>query len=162
MLPAAGRRDFQDRPQWRTAVVATLADAVAAHDGPVIVPMTLVNPDYFDEIMAGLSTEGVDVRHFSLIASPDTLRRRLRIRTGYWLGRAAGRDETWAMQQISRCVTALATERFTEHVDTDDRTVDDVVEHIAARLDLHLTYDRLSPVRYQVRRAAIGIRHLRI
>lgn len=97
-----------------------------------------------------------------LIASPDTLRRRLRIRTGYWLGRAAGRDETWAMQQISRCVTALATERFTEHVDTDDRTVDDVVEHIAARLDLHLTYDRLSPVRYQVRRAAIGIRHLRI
>ena len=55
MLPASARRDFQDRPQWRAAVIATLADAAAAHDGPVIVPMTLVNPDYFDEIMAGLS-----------------------------------------------------------------------------------------------------------
>jgi len=162
MLPASARRDFQDRPQWRSAVVATLADAAAAHDGPVIVPMTLVNPDYFDEIMAGLSAEGIDVRHFSLVASPDTLRRRLQTRTGYWLGRVAGRDETWAMHQIDRCVSALATERFTEHVDTDDRTIDDVVEHIAARTDLHLTHDRLAPVRYQLRRAAVGIRHIRI
>lgn len=162
MLPASARRDFQDRPQWRAAVVATLADAVAAHDGPVIVPMTLVNPDYFDEIMAGLSAEGIDVRHFCLVASPGTLRRRLQTRTGYWLGRIAGRDETCAMHQIDRCVSALATERFTEHVDTDNRTVDDVVEHIVARTNLHPTHGRLSPVRYQLRRASVGIRHIRI
>ena len=30
MLPPAARNDFQDRPQWRTAVAATLADAVDA------------------------------------------------------------------------------------------------------------------------------------
>ena len=66
------------------------------------------------------------------------------------------------MQQSDRCVIALATERFTEHVDTDDRTGDEVVERIAARTDLHLTHDRLAPVRYQLRRAAVGIRHIRI
>lgn len=42
MLPAHARNDFQNRPQWRSAVVATLADAVAATDDPVLVPMTLV------------------------------------------------------------------------------------------------------------------------
>lgn len=162
MLPARARGDFQDRPQWRAAVVATLADAVAAHDGPVIIPMTLVNPDYFDEIMGGLSEAGVAVRHFSLVASPDTLRRRLRTRSGYWLGRAVGRDESWAMQQIDRCVTALESDRFAEHVDTDDRTVDEVVEDVAARAALDLTGARLAPVRYQLRRAAVGLRHVRV
>jgi hypothetical protein len=161
MLPAHARGDFQDRPQWRSAVVDTLADAVTAHDGPVIVPMTLVNPAYFDEIMAGLSAKNVDVRHFSLIASPDNLRRRLRTRSGYWLGRAAGRNETWAMRQIPRCVSALATERFGEHVNTDDRAVDDVVEDIATRTGVGLTRDRLNGARYQLRRAAVGIRHIR-
>jgi hypothetical protein len=43
MLPPSARSDFQDRPQWRSAVVATLADAVRAHDGPVLVPMTWWN-----------------------------------------------------------------------------------------------------------------------
>ncbi|WP_305093179.1 AAA family ATPase [Prescottella sp. R16] len=162
MLPASARGDFQDRPQWRTAVVATLADAVAAHDGPVIVPMTLVDPDYFDEIMSGLAGAGIAVRHFTLTASPDTLRRRLRTRSGYWLGRAVGRDETWAMAQIDRCVTALESARFAEHVATDDRVLDDVVEDIAARVGVPLPGARLNRVRYQARRAAVGLRHIRL
>jgi hypothetical protein len=94
MLPPHARNDFQDRPQWRSAVVATLADAAQAHDGPILVPMTLVEQDYFDEIMSGLDAAGVDVRHFSLIAAPETLRRRLRTPTGFWLARATGHDES--------------------------------------------------------------------
>lgn len=158
MLPPAQRGDFQDRPQWRAAVVATLVDAVAAHAGPVIVPMTLVNSDYFDEIMNGLAAKGVEVRHFALIASAETLHRRLRTRSSYWLGRA----DTWAMRQIPRCVGALAGERFAEHIPTDNRRLDDVVEDIAARLGLPLAGGRLHPARYQLRRAAVGIRHIRL
>ena len=161
MLPAHARNDFQDRPQWRAAVVATLADAVAAHDGPVLVPMTLVNAEYFDEIMGGLADAAVRVSHFSLQASPATLERRLRTRSAYWIGRAVGRPETWALQQIPRCVSALATERFAEHIPTDDRPIDDVVEDIAARTGLTLSLPRLSAARYQLRRAAVGVRHLR-
>lgn len=162
MLPASARSDFQDRPQWRSAVVATLADAVAAHDGPVIVPMTLVDAGYFDEIMGGLDHAGVAVRHFSLIASPATLRRRLHTRAAYWLGRAVGRDETWGIQQIDRCVAALATQRFAEHIPTDDRTVDEVTEAVAGAAGLQLVRPRLTPARYQLRRAAVGIRHIRV
>jgi predicted kinase len=166
MLPASAREDFQDRPQWRAAVVATLADAVAAHradsPGPVIVPMTLVRPSYFDEIMSGLRDAGVPVRHFSLMASPETLHRRLRTRGAFWLGRALGREDTWAMAQITRCVTALATDQFADHVDTEDRQIDDVVEDIAARAGVTLTEPRLSPARYQLRRVAVGVRHIRL
>ena len=161
MLPSPTRNDFQDRPQWRSAVVATLTDAVKAHDGPVLVPMTLVERAYFDEIMSGLRAEGVDVRHFSLVASPETLRARLRTRTAHWIGRALGRNETWAMQQIERCVTALADDHFGEHVITDERSVDEVVEHVAARAGLTLERPRFSPARYQLRRAAVGVRHIR-
>ncbi len=42
------------------------------------------------------------------------------------------------MQQIDRCVTALAADRFAEHVDTDTRTVDEIVEHLGDRLNLQL------------------------
>jgi hypothetical protein len=162
MLPPSARSDFQDRPQWRSAVVATLADAVRAHDGPVLVPMTLVEPAYFAEIMSGLHTAEVDVRHFALIASPETLRRRLRTRSRFWLARATGREECWAMQQIERCVTALAGDRFAAHVATDDRTVDEVVEDIAAHAGLTLEHPRLGTASYQLRRAAVGIRHIRV
>ena len=36
MLPARARRDFQDLPQWRSAVLATLIQAEAACDGQLI------------------------------------------------------------------------------------------------------------------------------
>lgn len=161
MLPRDARDDFQDRPQWRAAVIATLADADDASDGPVLVPMTLVSDRYFDEIMSGLDGRGVEVRHFTLLASPDTLRRRLRTRGMYWLGRVAGRDETWAMAQIDRCVAALADERFAQHIETDGVPLDAVVEAIATELGLPLAHPRLRPLRFQARRIAVGLRHIR-
>ncbi|CAJ1580258.1 AAA family ATPase [[Mycobacterium] wendilense] len=162
MLPASARVDFQDRPQWRSAVVATLTDAAEAHDGTVLVPMTLVDAEYFDEIMSGLERNSIGLQHFSLTASPATLRRRLRARAGYRLGRLVGRDESWALAQIDRCVAALAADRFATHVDTDDRGLDDVVEFIAERAGLELEAPRLSTLRYQARRVAVAVRHIHV
>ena len=62
-LPDRAGHDFQDLPEWRSAVLATLAQAEAACKGPLIVPMTIVHDDHFDEIIGGLRTSGVDVRH---------------------------------------------------------------------------------------------------
>lgn len=161
MLPRPARADFQDRPQWRSAVAATLADAVAVHPGPVLVPMTLVDPRYFDEIMTALTAAGVDVHHYALVASPGTLRRRLGTRASHLLGRLVGADETWAVQQIDRCVTALAHPRFATHIDTDHRTVDEVVEEIARLAGLDLAAPRLTPVRHALRRTSVQVRHIR-
>lgn len=159
MLPPASHGDFQDLPQWRSSVVETLQLAEASHPGPVFVPMTIVRDDYFDEIIGGLRARGVDVRHYALIASPDTLRKRLSTRIAFV---ASGlHRETWAMEQIPRCVTALAQERYATHVATDDRTTDEVVEWIARDAGLTMTEPRLAPWRYQLRRFRVGIQHIR-
>lgn len=158
-LPASKRADFQDLPQWRSAVVETLAQAEKAHAGPVLVPMTLVRDAYFDEIMGGLRSAGVEVRHYALIASAETLRKRLSGRIAF-LKTGLGR-ETWAMQQMPRCIAALAQEHYGIHVPNDDRTVDEVVEWIAKDAGLDFAAPRLSPARYQLHRLAVGIRHIR-
>jgi hypothetical protein len=64
-----------------------MRDLEAAHDGPVIVPMTLVRDDYFDEIVGQLRADGVDVRHYAL-----------RARLAYVGGRLLD-HETWAIQR---------------------------------------------------------------
>jgi hypothetical protein len=159
MLPPAARRDFQDLPQWRSSVIDTLQQADAAHAGPVLVPMTIVRDDYFDEIVGGLRSRGVDVRHYALIASPETLLKRLSTRIAFM--RSGLRRETWATQQIPRCVAALATNRYATHVPTDDATTDEVVEWIADDAGLALSLPRLAPWRYQVRRLRVGVQHIR-
>lgn len=161
MLPPASRHDFQDLPQWRASVVATLRQAESEHAGPVVVPMTVVRDDYFDEMIGGLVERGVDVRHVTLVASPETLRRRLRQRAAFVVAHLVGRDETWALGQIDRCVAALAADRYAVHVATDGVPIDDVVETIADLAGLTLARPRLSPARYQLRRLAVGVRHVR-
>ena len=166
MDPAGIRDDFQDYPQWRSAVAATVADAAESQAAtgrsqPVLVPMTLVNPDYFTEIIGSVRARGVVLHHFALTASPEVLRRRLRTRHAYWIGTALGRGETWAMRQIDRCVTALAAPEFAEQIDTDERGVDEVVEVLADRVGLPLVRSRLDPVRHQLHRIAVGVRHIR-
>lgn len=159
VLPPEVQPDFQDLPQWRSAVVETLGAAEAAHAGPVLVPMTIVRDDYFDEIVGGLRSQGVDVRHYALIASAETLRRRLSTRIAFI--RSGMRRETWAIGQIPRCVAALSQDRYDVHVETDNRTTDEVVEWIADDAGLNLTSPRLTPWRYQLRRLNVGVRHIR-
>lgn len=158
-LPANSCPDYQDLPQWRFTVVDTLRQATAAHDGPVLVPMTLVRDDYFDEIVGGLHSRGVDVRHYALIASPETLKKRLSNRIAFV--RNGLSNESWAVQQIPRCVAALSQDRYATHVPTDDRTTDEVVEWIAGDAGLQLGGPRLVPWRYQLRRLRVGIQHIR-
>jgi hypothetical protein len=120
--------------------------------------MTIVRDDYFDEIVGGLRSRGVDLRHYTLTASAETLRRRLSTRIAFL--RSGLRRETWAMQQIPRCVAALAADRYAMHVPTDGRPADDVVEWIATDAGLDLAKPRLSPLRFQLRRLRVGLAHV--
>jgi hypothetical protein len=56
-------RDFQDLGVWRTLTRETATRLVADFHRPLIVPMTLLNPAYFEEIAGGLSRQGVSVHH---------------------------------------------------------------------------------------------------
>lgn len=52
MTPPELRGDFQDVPLWCEGVRRVLDRNLTHFPGVVLVPMTLVNPDYFDEVVA--------------------------------------------------------------------------------------------------------------
>jgi hypothetical protein len=103
MLPRALRTDFQDLQAWRSGVREVLDLAARNHDGPVIVPMTLIDSRYFTQIIGGLRDDGHDVRHFALLAERATVLRRLS-RRGFGFGL---KWERWAVNRLDECLTRL-------------------------------------------------------
>ena len=53
MLPPALRGDFQDLQAWRSGVREVLSLTARDHEGPVIVPMTLIDSGYFSQVVGG-------------------------------------------------------------------------------------------------------------
>jgi hypothetical protein len=127
LLPAARAGDFQDLPLWRELTVKLVVEA-AADGATLVVPMTLANPAYFEEIVGGLRRRGVDLRHFTLAAPAATVRRRLWRRPD-WPG-----SRRWALSRVDACVTALADEAFETHVDAE-RRVGEIAAEILDRAE---------------------------
>ncbi|BFH13703.1 hypothetical protein J6TS7_38700 [Paenibacillus dendritiformis] len=86
------RSDFQDYPMWRECNYSMLRHIDAEYDGAIIVPMTIVNADYFNEIAGKLREDGALVHHFALCASKEVLLKRLKTR--------GEGGQSWAAQQI--------------------------------------------------------------
>jgi hypothetical protein len=55
--------DFQDLRQWRRQVANMAAGLVEEYQQPLLVPMTLVNAAYLDEIFDALKAAGISVHH---------------------------------------------------------------------------------------------------
>jgi hypothetical protein len=158
-IPQGLRPDFQDLASWRTGVVEVLDHTLRHHEGPVIAPMTLVVPAYFEEILGRLRGLGHDVRHFGLVAPADVVRRRLRERT---LGGLHPSGAVWALEQVDRCTEALRRPEFAEHVDTTRHSVSGVADLIADRCGLPIAADDDGALRGRLRRAAVTLRHVRM
>ncbi|CAI6085080.1 hypothetical protein [Cohnella rhizoplanae] len=99
---------------WRTINRDMLAYLEPRHEGPIIVPMTIVSEVYMREIVGALRESGIRVDHCALIASRETLLRRLRSR---WDG-----ERSWAARQIDRCLNSLNGDAFGVHIATDELT----------------------------------------
>ncbi len=141
--------DFQDIPVWREMNYQMLRLLTDTHPGDLIVPMTLVHPDYFDEIVSRLRRDGAQLRHFILEAGKETLLRRLKRRS---LRGVLGK-ENFAIDAIDRCLGAFDTVITGEKIDTEHSDVRAVAELIAQRCGLALVPDH----RGRVRRALDGL-----
>lgn len=153
--PSLRGGDFQDLPAWRHGVHQMLDLTVREYDGTVIVPMTLVDDGYFAEIVGRLRADGVDVRHFALLADRTTVLRRLRRR------RLAGlvRD-TFATSRVDDYLKRLSQPQFAEHIYTDHLTVPVVAGAIARSAGLPVTAAD-GPVRSWLHQYAVLARHIR-
>ncbi|MGA5217842.1 AAA family ATPase [Streptomyces cinereoruber] len=167
MTPPGLRGDFQDLPAWRQGVYEVLDLALRRHPGVVIAPMTVVEPRYFEETVGRLRAAGHDVRHFTLLAERATVLRRLRERGfGHAVRVLGGKDaplrrESFAVSRLDLCLDRLRGEEFAEHVHTDRLTVPRVADRIAASAGLVLAPDTDGALRARLRRATVGVRHIR-
>ncbi|GHD96422.1 AAA family ATPase [Streptomyces naganishii] len=170
MLPPELRGDFQDLASWRQGVVEVLGLALAKHEGVVIAPMTVTEPDAFAETVGRLRELGHDVRHFTLLAERETVLRRLRERgfghllqyvTGKTGENAGLRRESWAVRQLDHCLERLREPEFAEHLWTDHTTVPKTADRIAVLAGLTLRPNTEGPLRTRLRQAGVGVRHIR-
>jgi hypothetical protein len=157
MLPPALRTDFQDLPAWRSGVREVLDLAARNHEGPVIVPMTLIDSRYFTQIIGGLRGDGHDVRHFALLAERATVLRRLSRRG---LGPGLKR-ERWAVDRLDECLARLREPEFAHHIATDQQAVPQVADTVARIAALPILPDTDGRARASVRRYATTLRHIR-
>ncbi|PAV28282.1 tunicamycin resistance protein [Virgibacillus profundi] len=146
--------DFQDYPLWREANYKLLKQVSEEYDGIIIVPMTLTNVNYFEEIIGQLRQDGIEVKHFTLSAFKQTIDQRLR-------KRLEGKN-SWAHQQMDGRMKSLANPLFNEQIQTDNMSIKEVVETIADLASIELLSDERSKIRKSMDRLRVTLKEIRI
>jgi adenylate kinase family enzyme len=118
--------DFQDLELWKLCTVNIARDVKKKYRKNLIVPMTIYKTRNFEYIQNGFKEIDEDLYHFCLIASEETIHKRLYER--------GDRPGGWSFQQTIKCVGTLSDKRFEEHIFTDKLDKDDVVNQIINRI----------------------------
>ena len=120
--------NFQHIPMWREFNYQILKYIYQQYDGVLIVPMTIYNRQYYEEIIGRLQADEIEVRHFILMAEKQTLIQRL-VQRGESV-------DSWAAQHIDVCLQAFSSDIQHEKIDTERKSAEKVVSEIVNRLQI--------------------------
>ncbi|NJM90048.1 MAG: AAA family ATPase [Hydrococcus sp. RU_2_2] len=151
--PEVRKSDFQDHRLWRKLTYEGLRYVAENYTSTIVVPMTIVNPEYYDQTVGALRKTGLHVHHFTLLASRETILRRLRKR--------GDGTNSWGARQLDRCLASLSDEKFKFHLDTEGKSIELVAEEIARHIDLKLKPPTWHPILRPLKRAMVQMRHVR-
>jgi adenylate kinase family enzyme len=118
--------NFQDFELWKVLTVNVARLLKEKYQKNLIVPMTIINKEYFTYIYNGLKEIDDQTYHFCLMAKEETIYKRLRGR-----GEVEG---NWCFQQTKRCVEAYQDKCFEEYIFTDSIGINQVVIDIERRI----------------------------
>jgi hypothetical protein len=131
IVPPAPSGDFQDLPIWRHLTLAALLGLRRFYPQTIIVPMTLVQPAYLEEIFGGLNDRGERLLHVFLGIDASLLRSRIKAQV---MVPDPIRDQEireWRLDQVERC---LASQQYmpagTRSVDSGADSPDVLAERI--------------------------------
>ncbi|MBW4453320.1 MAG: tunicamycin resistance protein [Nostoc indistinguendum CM1-VF10] len=153
VVPPSMHRDFQDHPVWREFTYQGLRYVAENFAGEIIVPMTVVNPLYYEQTVGMLRKEGFQVHHFTLLASRNTVLRRLR--------RRGDGSSSWGAAQLDRCINSLSDQRFSVHLNTEGKAIEAVAEEIANYVGIDLKPSTWHPILRPLKRMIVQVRHIR-
>lgn len=114
--------NFQHISLWREFNKQILKYIDNNYTGILVVPMTIYIKQYYDEIVGQLINENVEVKHFILTASKQTIINRL-------VKRGDG-DNCWGAQHIDKCLEAFDTNICEKKIDTELKSVDEIAAEI--------------------------------
>ena len=146
--------DFQDHLIWREFNFSMLQMIYREFSGTIIVPMTIVNPKYFDEIVNKLKADGIELNHFTLLAARETLLKRLKSR--------GDNSNSWPAKQIDRCISSLSLNMFRNHINTDHLTPEEILDQIAKEARIQLQPDNRGRLKKKIDQLIIKLKHIRI
>lgn len=113
--------DFQDYKLWRTINYEMLKNLYTEFE-VIIVPMTITNLQYYNEIVGRLERDGINIKHFILIASKENIISRLNARDN---------STKWAYMQVDRCDKAFKDDCLKgQKIDTNNKSVDEVCNNL--------------------------------
>ena len=121
--------DFQDLRSWRTLTGIGLRLARLTSPN-VIVPMSITNLAYLDELRAGVARFEPVVAHVCLVAPLAVVQERLRMRG------ADPRRHHWEYRRAAECCLAHGQRAFAKQVDASERTPDQLAEDVLALVPL--------------------------
>lgn len=92
---------------WRRLVVRFIVELNSQVNKPIVVPMTLVNPNYLSEIFGGLGEANLQISHFYLRVDRATLVRRMQNQIMFPEDRVKDQEvRRWRLEQVDRCLCA--------------------------------------------------------
>ena len=144
--------NFQDHDQWRYFNYDLLKYIAESYDGIIIVPMTIINIEYYQEIIERLKKDGIRLDHYILYANKKTLNRRLNKRLE--LG------ETFARVQMDDCIEFFDNIVTEYKIYTDQLNVDQVVNEVAQKSQLKLLKNR-NWIKRKLDRILTTFKHIR-
>lgn len=108
--------DFQDYELWRILNLDILKNLSKNYD-TIIVPMTITNERYYDEIIGNLRNNNIVVQDFILIATKNKIVERLDKRKN---------STEWAYEQVDKCIEAFDKNFKGFRIDTNNSTLEEI------------------------------------
>lgn len=142
--------DFQDFKEWREINVQLLKKLANDFDGDIIVPMTLINPLYVEEIIGELSQSNVEIYHFILETTPKTLNQRL--------DKRFEEKKSWARERIEIAVSSLIELEGAKRIKTDDLSIEEVLDQITKETKIKLLDDNRSAFKKKIDRVLLSLK----
>lgn len=118
--------DFQDLEIWRKLVVQIAEELLFKYKKNLIVPITIRKKEYFNYIYNGFKLLDGQVYHYCLTASLDEIYKRLENR--------GDNLNSWTYKQVEDCVEVFEDSLFKQHINTNNKSVDEVVEMILYKI----------------------------
>ena len=110
------KNDFQDYELWRILNLEILKNLSKSYD-TIIVPMTITNEKYYDEIIGNLRNNNIVVQDFILIATKSKIVERLDKRKN---------STEWAYEQVDKCVEVFDKNFKGYKINTNNCTIEEI------------------------------------